>query len=80
MPLSQVQRGQIYAPTFHKFRAGESITAPVTRTAREYGMCMEMKNAAVLKAYGDDPYHQIWTAAYAKVRVEGTTTFNILGQ
>jgi hypothetical protein len=80
MPLSQTQLGQIDSATFQKYRSGESVSVPVTRTAREYGMCMEMKDAAVLKAYDDDPYHKVWTDAYSKVRVEGTTTFNILGQ
>ncbi len=47
---------------------------------RDYGVCMEMDNAEVRKAYGDDPYHKTWTDAYSKVRVEGTTTFDILGQ
>ena len=80
MPLSQTQVGQIDRETFQKYRAGESVAVPVTRMTREYGMCMEMKDAGVLKAYDGDPYHKIWTDAYAKVRVEGTTTFNILGQ
>jgi hypothetical protein len=79
-PLGQTQIGNIDTATFQKYRGGESINAPVTRTTREYGMCMEMKDAAALKAYDDDPYHKVWTDAYSKVRVEGTTTVNILGQ
>jgi hypothetical protein len=79
-PLGQTQIGQIDTATFQKYRGGESVNAPVTRMTREYGMCMEMKDAGVLKAYDDDPYHKVWTEAYSKVRVEGTTTFNILGQ
>ena len=47
---------------------------------RQYGVCMEMDNAEARKNYGNDPYHKIWTDAYSKVRVEGTTTFDILGQ
>jgi len=47
---------------------------------REYGMCIEMASPDVLKAYRDDPYHKTWVQAYSKVRVEGTTTYNILGQ
>jgi hypothetical protein len=47
---------------------------------RQYGVCMEMDNAQVREAYGNDPYHKVWTDAYSKVRVEGTTTFDILGQ
>ena len=49
-------------------------------TAREYGVCMEMADQATLDAYGKAPYHDEWKKAYEKVRVEGTTTFNILGQ
>lgn len=41
---------------------------------------MEMADENTLKAYGNDPYHKIWTEAYAKIRVDGTTTFNIVGQ
>lgn len=47
---------------------------------RQYGVCMEMENAEVRKKYGDDPAHAAWDEAYSKVRVEGTTTFDILGQ
>ena len=79
-PLGQTQLGNIDGPTFQKYRTGEPVTVPVTRTAREYGMCIEMKDANALKAYDTDPYHKLWTDAYSKVRVEGTTTFNILGQ
>jgi hypothetical protein len=58
--------------------AGEPVTGEIHRIWRQYGMCMEMKSADALKAYDTDPYHQVWTEAYSKVRVEGTTTFNIL--
>jgi hypothetical protein len=47
---------------------------------RQYGVCMEMDNADVRKAYGSDPAHKVWNDAYAKVHEEGTTTFDILGQ
>jgi len=47
---------------------------------RQYGVCMEMDNAQVREAYGNDPYHKVWNATYDKVHVEGTTTFDILGQ
>ena len=72
--------GKIDDATTAKYRAGETIQAPIQRNVREYGMCMEMKNADALKAYDADPYHKIWTDAYSKIRVDGTTTFNILGQ
>ena len=79
-PLSQAQLGQVDRDTFRKYQNGESVTVPITRVQRGYGMCMEMRNAEVLKAYDADPYHKVWTDAYAKVRVEGTTTFNIAGR
>jgi hypothetical protein len=79
-PLSQTQIGKMETADFQKYRAGESVPATVSRHTRDYGMCMEMKDAAALKAYDDDPYHKVWTDAYSKVRVEGTTTFNIPGQ
>ena len=39
-----------------------------------------MKDADTLKAYAADANHKEWDAAYAKVRVAGTTTYNIVGQ
>jgi hypothetical protein len=63
-----------------KLRAGEEVNAPAKRVARDWGMCMEMAGEATLKAYDTDPYHKVWVDAYSKVRVEGTTTFNIIGQ
>jgi Stress responsive A/B Barrel Domain len=47
---------------------------------RTFGVCMEMDSADVRKKYGDDPAHEVWNAAYAKVHVDGTTTYDILGQ
>ncbi len=79
-PLTQVALGEVDRAMVQKFRAGETVTVPVKRVAREYGMCMEMAGPEVLKAYGQDPYHKVWVEAYSKVRVEGTTTYNILGQ
>jgi hypothetical protein len=79
-PLSQTKLGKIDSPTFQKYRDGETVAVPVSRITRDYGMCMEMSDAEVLKKYDADPYHKVWTDAYSKVRVEGTTTFNILGQ
>jgi hypothetical protein len=63
-----------------KINAGETAKIDATRTPRDWGMCMEMKAEATLKAYDTDPYHKVWTEAYSKVRVDGTTTFNIIGQ
>ena len=79
-PLGQTQLDKIEPDTFKKYQAGETVTADIKRTPREYGMCMEFTGADAFKAYDNDPYHKIWTDAYAKIRVDGTTTFNILGQ
>jgi hypothetical protein len=79
-PITQVGVGKMDDAAAQKYRAGESVNGPITRLTREYGMCMEMTDASALKAYADDPYHKTWVEAYAKVRVEGTTTFNIIGQ
>jgi hypothetical protein len=48
--------------------------------ARQYAVCMDMDSAEARKNYGSDPYHKIWNDAYSKLRVEGTTTFDIPGQ
>jgi hypothetical protein len=79
-PLPQVMFDNIDNDTFQKYRKGETVPATVKAMPRDYGMCMEMTSESVLKAYDEHPYHKIWTAAYEKVRVDGTTTFNILGQ
>jgi hypothetical protein len=79
-PLNQTMLAKIDPEAFKKFQGGETIPAEVRRMPRTWGMCMEMANAAAYKAYAEDPYHKIWTAAYEKVRVDGTTTFDILGQ
>lgn len=54
------------------------LTSPVQK--RDWGVCMEMASPAVREAYGSDPAHDAWNKTYEKVRVEGTTTFDILGQ
>jgi hypothetical protein len=79
-PLTQVAPSHMEMDTVHKFVAGETVTVPVQRVARDYGMCMEMAGPDVLKAYAADPYHTTWVEAYSKVRVEHTTTYDILGQ
>jgi hypothetical protein len=79
-PFGVYSLSKLDADTTKKLRAGEPVTAEVTRTPREYGMCMQFTTAEAFKAYDTDPYHKIWTDAYAKIRVDGTTTFNIMGQ
>jgi hypothetical protein len=79
-PFSQYSLSKLDADTTKKLRAGEPVPAEVTRVTRDYGMCMQFTTPEAFKAYDTDPYHKIWTDAYAKVRVEGTTTFNIIGR
>ena len=69
------------AETRKKLATGEkTATGEVRATPRQYGVCMEMENEAALKAYPSHPEHKTWSDAYAKVRVAGTTTFDIIGQ
>jgi hypothetical protein len=75
--VTRVWYGKLASPLTQTVRAQ---SGDVTRIQRQWGVCMEMDNEAVRKAYGSDPYHAQWEAAYEKVRVPGTTTFDILGQ
>lgn len=45
---------------------------------REYGVAMEFDDQAALNSYATHPAHEVWIKAYEKVRVEGTTTIDIL--
>jgi hypothetical protein len=53
-------------------------TGDIQRIYRQYGVCMEMTDEAALKAYVAAPAKKEWDAIYAKVRVPGTTTFDIM--
>jgi hypothetical protein len=66
--VSRVWHGKLRRP----LRVGSDV--------REYGVCMEMPDEAALKTYASHPAHGAWVKVYEKVRVEGTTTFDILGQ
>ena len=50
------------------------------KLGRSYGACMEFTDEAALATYTTHPAHAAWLKAYEKVRVAGTTTFDILGQ
>lgn len=88
--LTKVWHGKLRAPlnifspdaeARKKLMAGEAKTSgEVSRLQRTYGVCMEMADEAALKTYASHPAHAAWSAAYEKVRVAGTTTFDILGQ
>jgi hypothetical protein len=63
-----------------KLMADMKGNADVAVTRREHGACFEFVDQAAFKAYGPDPAHKEWEAVYAKVRVPGTTTYQIIGQ
>jgi hypothetical protein len=79
-PLQQLGFEKIDQESFAKLNAGTPVTAEVRRIRRQFGMCMEMSGTGALKAYDADPYHKVWNDAYERVRVEGTTTFDIVGR
>ena len=69
------------AETRKKLAGGDKeVSGPVSRLQRQWGMCMEMTGPEALKAYVDDPAHKEWVEVYSKVRVAGTTTYDIIGQ
>ena len=63
-----------------KLRAGEKTTSEVSMRMRQFGVCMEMDDAAALKTYAGHAAHADWAKVYSKVRQPGTTTYDILGQ
>ncbi len=64
-----------------KLMAGDpKASGDIVRLQRKHGVCMEMADEGTLKSYVSHPYHKEWSAAYEKVRVAGTSTFDILGQ
>jgi hypothetical protein len=88
--LSRVWHGKLRSPqtlftvdaaTRKKLGAGEKdVVGPVNRVTRQYGVCMEMSGLDILKTYASHPAHAEWVKVYEKVRVYGTTTFDIIGQ
>ncbi|MBI1356196.1 MAG: hypothetical protein GC160_17785 [Acidobacteria bacterium] len=71
--LNKVWYGKLKRPLGQYDREGK-------RALRQWGVCMEMKDEAAYTAYGEHPAHAEWVKAYEKVRVPGTTTYDILGQ
>ncbi len=79
-PLNLAMAAKVDPEMRKKLMGGETVPGDIAGVQRQYGVCMEMADEAVLKAYPSAPYHADWTKAYEKVRVAGTTTFNIVGQ
>ncbi len=78
-PLGLLQTdGALDADNQKKLREGGSVPAQVKMIRRQYGVCMEFDGPDALKAYAKDPAHEAWVKVYEKVRVYGTTTFDIL--
>ena len=78
-PLAQFQ---VDPAARKKLGAGEKdVEGKANRMMRTHGVCMAMEGGPeVLKTYTANPYHKTWSAAYEKVRIPGTTTFDIIGQ
>jgi hypothetical protein len=88
--VKKVWHGKLRAP-LTQYRADAETRKKITKDAtsvtgtfdilrRQYGVCMLMENEDSLKAYTANPYHKEWMAAYEKVRVAGTTTYDILAE
>jgi hypothetical protein len=77
-PLAQYA---VPADARKRLQAGETeVEAKIQYRPRQWGMCMELNGVDKLKAYADHPYHKTWVDVYSKVRVAGTTTYDIIGQ
>ncbi|MBL8293766.1 MAG: hypothetical protein JNN08_18115 [Bryobacterales bacterium] len=88
--VKKVWHGKLRAP-LTQFRGDAETRKKITKDAksvsgtfdilrRQHGVCMLMDDEASLKVYTQNPYHKEWMAAYEKVRVAGTTTYDILAQ
>jgi hypothetical protein len=66
--------------TYRENKKGTGISANITRVERQHGVCMEFADMAAFQAYGKDPAHDAWVKAYEKVRIAGTTTYQIQGE
>ena len=77
-PLAQFT---ISAEARKKLAAGEKdVETKANRLMRQHGVCMLMTGPETLKEYTAVPFHKEWMAKYEKVRVAGTSTYDILGQ
>ena len=57
-----------------------AAVADQVKLGRNYGACFELDDEAALQRYASHPAHDAWIKAYEKVRVPGTSTFDILGR
>jgi len=78
--LNTVWVGKLRRPLRTYSKGGSDEKPEYTANLREWGVCMEMDDATILGKYTDHEAHRDWEEAYFKVRVRGTTTYDILGQ
>ncbi|MBX9602143.1 MAG: hypothetical protein K2X35_14120 [Bryobacteraceae bacterium] len=79
-PLNQAQLRNVDPEARKKLTAGEDVPVTARMLQRKHGACMQFADEASFQAYGASAGHKEWEAVYSKVRVPGTTTFQILGQ
>jgi hypothetical protein len=77
-PLAQNNLKFADPETGKKMRAEKKGTTEFAIVERKNGACMEFENLQAFQAYDANPAHKAWTEAYSKVRVAGTTTYQII--
>ena len=88
--ITRVWYGKLLRPSFvlsadsdamKKLRTGDKdVPGKLNTRQRQYGVCMEMTNSGTLKTYAESAAHKSWLETYEKVREEGTSTFDLVGQ
>ena len=71
--LEKVWYGKLNRPLRQYDREGKEAY-------RQWGVCMLFDNTVSLEKYAEASAHDDWSEIYSKVRVPGTTTYDILGQ
>ena len=79
-PLTQNQVRFADAEARKKAMADKKGTGDYAILTRSHGVCMEFENQQAFTNYDPHPAHKSWVSVYEKVRVPGTTTFQIIGQ
>lgn len=71
--LDKVWYGELKRPLRQYSRDGKEAY-------RQWGVCMLFDDVAALEKYAEHPEHDKWSEVYEKVRVPGTTTYDILAR
>jgi hypothetical protein len=77
-PLAQNQLKFNDPEARKKMLAEKKGSTDFTVVERKNGVCMEFDNQKAFEAYGSSEPHKAWVSVYEKVRVPGTTTYQIL--